>query len=634
MAEVSYPKNILLAGNPNSGKTTIFNILTGLNHHTANYPGVTVEVKSGNIKLLDDTKSFINIPCIDLPGIYSLQAQSLDEEVAVNRFKKEAEEKENSLLFYIVDSLNFPKSIHLFYELHKLGFNMVLVLNMYGLAKKSGIVIDSNKLSELLKVPVLVIENRSPAVANNFKKQIRSFSEIKDTKVPSESMASQEEIIDKCFSQPQVNWAKFIQKADSILLHPVLGPIVFLLIMALVFQSIFSWSSIPMLAIEDMMASLAQYVEKILPAGKINDLLVNGVLAGITGVLVFIPQIAFLFLFIAIMEESGYLARVSFLFDSFMQKFGLNGRSVISFIGGAACAVPSVLSARTISNKKERLITIFVTPFISCSARLPVYAILIALVVPQKKWFIFNSQGLVLLFLYLLGIVAALLTSYFLHLFLKNDQKSFLILEMPYYKKPHVKQVLLIVWNKVKTFILSAGKVILAISVVLWFMASHGPDSRYENIEAQYVGVNMSPIDSAQKSALLLENSYAGIVGKKMEPFIEPLGFDWKIGIALFTSFAAREVFVGTMSTIYSVGSDNEVLLTKKLSEQKKPDGTPVFTLGVAVSLMLFYVFAMQCMSTLAVVKKETESWTIAILQLLYMGALAWVSAWIAYNII
>lgn len=634
MSTKSLPTSILLAGNPNSGKTTLFNMLTGMRHHTANYPGVTVETKSANIKIhlsADDVKF---IPCTDLPGIYSLDAQSIDEEVAVKTFKNQLEVKESALLFYVIDSTNFPKSLNLFYELYNLGFKMVLVLNMYDLARNKGYSINILKLSELLNVPVIKIEKRSPAIINEIKQQIKNFEAFDREDRVNKPLIAVEEVVAQTFSRPAINWGGFIQKADKYLLHPILGPLIFFSIMAMVFQSIFSWSAIPMHAIEKAMGYLANLLAEIIPSGPINDLVIEGILPGITGVLIFIPQIAFLFLFIAIMEESGYLARVSFMFDRIMQKFGLNGRSVISLIGGAACAVPSILSARTISNKKERLITIFVTPFISCSARLPVYAVLIALVVPKQEWFIFNSQGLVLLGLYSLGIIAALLSAWILSKLIKTEHKSFLILELPFYKRPTFEQVMRVVWNKVRGFVLSAGKVILAISIVLWFLASHGPAKRFKSIEQQFVGVELTEDEKARRSALKLENSYAGILGKTIEPVIKPLGFDWKIGIALITSFAAREVFVGTMSTIYSVGAEDELLLTQKLSEQKKPDGTPVFTLGVSVALMLFYAFAMQCMSTLAVVKKETESWVIALGQFAYMGALAWLSAWLAYVIL
>lgn len=631
MATNSLPKNILLAGNPNCGKTTLFNMLTGMRHHTANYPGVTVETKSANIKILNSDKQFVFIPCTDLPGIYSLDAKSLDEEVAVKTFQNQIESKDSALLFYIVDSTNFPKSLNLFYELHKLGFKMVLVLNMYDLAQNKDYSINILKLSELLGVPVIKIEKRSQATVNEFKQHIKNFQKLPSKSETKNVLPPIEEVVAKSFYQPAINWAGFIQKADKYLLHPVFGPLIFFSIMAMVFQSIFSWSTIPMQAIENLMSNVAKFLGHTFPDGKINDLIVQGIMPGITGVLVFIPQIAFLFFFIAIMEESGYLARVSFMFDRLMQKFGLNGRSVISLIGGAACAVPSILSARTISNKKERLITIFVTPFISCSARLPVYAVLIALVVPKREWLIFNTQGLVLLGLYLLGIIAAFLSAWILNKFIKSDQKSFLILELPFYKRPTFEQVARVVWNKVQGFVLSAGKVILAISIVLWFLASHGPADRFKGIEQEFAGVELTDEQKSLKSSQKLENSYAGIVGKTIEPLIKPLGFDWKIGIALFTSFAAREVFVGTMSTIYSVGSENEQLLSEKLSEQKRPDGTPVFTLGVSVALMLFYAFAMQCMSTLAVVKKETESWLVALAQFAYMGVFAWVSAWMAY---
>ena len=634
MQKSIFPSQVFIAGNPNSGKTTLFNLLTGLRHKTANYPGVTVESKAGKIKLLNEKKEFVYIECSDLPGIYGMEPASKDEEVAVEAFHKALTYKDQALLLYVIDSTNFPRSLPLLLQLKSMGFKIAVLLNMYDLARNKGYSIDDKELSRILHMPVLKSDKRGIAIAKDVKDIIGQYGNIDFNADGEQEEIQVSDIVKQCFSQPKINWSTYIQSADKILLHPIFGPLIFFVVMALVFQSIFSWSALPMDLIENLMAFAGSTLYDILPPGILRELLVKGVLTGISGVLVFIPQIAFLFFFIAIMEESGYLARISFLFDRIMHKFGLNGRSTIALIGGAACAVPSILSARTISNKKERLITIFVTPFISCSARLPVYAVLIGFVVPDKSWYFFNLQGLVLLFLYFLGIFAAFLTAFILHIFIKSEEKSFLILEMPFYKRPSVSQIIRTVWGKVHSFVSNAGKIILAISIVLWFLASYGPGDKMQSINIAYEKLEQTEENAARMQAEKLENSYAGMMGKYIEPLMTPLGFDWKIGVALITSFAAREVFVGTMSTLYSVGSEDEKKLSEKLALQKRADGSPMYTPGVSMALLLFYVFALQCMSTLAVVKKETESWKIPLMQFIFMGALAYLSAWLAYTLI
>ncbi len=634
MQKSIFPSQVFIAGNPNSGKTTLFNLLTGLRHKTANYPGVTVESKAGKIKLLNENKEFVYIECSDLPGIYGMEPASKDEEVAVEAFHKALTYKDQALLLYVIDSTNFPRSLPLLLQLKSMGFKIAVLLNMYDLARNKGYSIDDKELSRILHMPVLKSDKRGIAIAKDVKDIIGQYGNIDFNADGEQEEIQVSDIVKQCFSQPKINWSTYIQSADKILLHPIFGPLIFFVVMALVFQSIFSWSALPMDLIENLMAFAGSSLYDILPPGILRELLVKGVLTGISGVLVFIPQIAFLFFFIAIMEESGYLARISFLFDRIMHKFGLNGRSTIALIGGAACAVPSILSARTISNKKERLITIFVTPFISCSARLPVYAVLIGFVVPDKSWYFFNLQGLVLLFLYFLGIFAAFLTAFILHIFIKSEEKSFLILEMPFYKRPSVSQIIRTVWGKVHSFVSNAGKIILAISIVLWFLASYGPGDKMQSINIAYEKLEQTEENAARMQAEKLENSYAGMMGKYIEPLMTPLGFDWKIGVALITSFAAREVFVGTMSTLYSVGSDDEKKLSEKLALQKRADGSPMYTPGVSMALLLFYVFALQCMSTMAVVKKETESWKIPLIQFIFMGTLAYLSAWLAYTLI
>lgn len=626
------PHSILLAGNPNSGKTTLFNLLTGLRHKTANYPGVTVETRSGTVKMYNSSSGgFDQLPCIDLPGVYSLVPDSADEEAAVKAIQGQLPHAAGSVLLYVADTTNLPRSLDLFFQLRELGFRMLFILNMADLAARSGIVTDTAALEQWLQCPVLSINSRGGTALKQIKDAIRNSSALPQHAPPTPDASEISAHVAAYWKRPRFNPAAFLQKADVYLMHPVWGILIFMLLMSLVFQAVFAWASYPMEWIETGMAALSSFIAGQLPPGVFTDLLTEGILAGVSGVLVFIPQIAFLFLFVAIMEESGYMARVSFLFDRFMRRFGLNGRSTIALIGGAACAVPSILSARTISNRKERLITIFVTPLMSCSARLPVYTVLIALVVPDQRYFIFNLQGMVLMGLYVAGIASALGTAWLLNLLFPGKETGFLMMELPFYKRPHWTGVFDTVRSKVMTFVLDAGKIIVAISIVLWVLASYGPAARMNDIEKRYAALEQSEENKNRKAAEKLENSYAGIMGKKLEPAIRPLGFDWKIGIALITSFAAREVFVGTMSTLYSVGSEDEARLTEKLHEQKRADGTPVFTLGVSVALMLFYAFAMQCMSTFAVVKRETQSWRIPAAQFVYMALLAWISAFIAY---
>ncbi len=380
-----------------------------------------------------------------------------------------------------------------------------------------------------------------------------------------------------------------------------------------------------------------------LPDGVLTNLLLDGVLAGLGGIVIFIPQIAILFALISILEDTGYMARVTFMMDKIMRKFGLSGKSVVPMIGGIACAVPSIMSARNIESWKDRIITIMVTPLVSCSARLPVYTLLISLVVPNKMVFGFLSlQGLTLMAMYVISIVAAILVALVMKFIIKAKEKSYFIMELPVYRMPRWKNVIFTMYEKSKTFVLEAGKVIIAISIVLWVLASYGPGKRFENIEQKYTTIESTSTDSVQlaslerdKAAEKLENSYAGILGQTIEPAIKPLGFDWKIGIALITSFAAREAFVGTMSTIYSVDSGDEDTATirNKMRDAKDPaTGLPIFTFATSLSLMLFYAFAMQCMSTVAVVYRETKSWKWPMIQLVYMTAMAYVASLIAYQ--
>ena len=430
----------------------------------------------------------------------------------------------------------------------------------------------------------------------------------------------------------------FTRKLDNILMHRVWGYVIFLGIMFAIFQSIFAWAAYPMELVDSAFAWMSQQVSTLLPEGVINDLLVEGVLAGLGGVVIFIPQIALLFFFIALLEDTGYMARVSFMMDKLLRKFGLNGRSVIPMISGIACAVPAIMATRTIASWKDRIITIFVTPLMSCAARLPVYALLISLVIPDKSWFgLINLQGLVLMSLYLIGFLSAIGSALLLKFVLKARERSYFIMEIPMYHMPRWKNIGLTIVEKVKVFVFEAGKIIVAISIVLWVLASTGPGDRFKTVSEQLKELDPESEMASQLSAEKLSLSYAGRSGKLIEPIIEPLGFDWKIGIALITSFAAREVFVGTMSTIYSVGDSGDDIKTvrEKMSQEKNlKTGQPRYTLAVGWSLMLFYAFAMQCMGTLAVVKRETGSWKWPILQFVFMGVLAYLSSFLIYRIL
>lgn len=637
----------MLVGNPNSGKTTLFNLLTGLNQKIANYPGVTVESKSGFLKLYDATqKKWDKIEIIDLPGIYSLEPISEDEEAAVKMINQYAAsaDKENVLVLFVADTGNPSRSLHLFFALKDLGFKMSLLLNMAYMAKEKGIEPNIEEIKKDLDIPVILSDRSRGKTANAVKELIRSINQIKSsekTVQPYDFYINEAASKQKTWFDIQTGTLKNNRhaKADKILMHPVWGPLIFLVLMFMIFQSLFSLSAYPMYWIEILMANLEAMISGILPQNELSALLVEGILPGIAGVLVFIPQIAFLFLFISIMEETGYLSRVTFLADNLMRRFGMNGKSLIPFAGGAACAVPSIMSARTISNPRERLITILVTPWVTCSARLPVFVTLIAVFVPEGKTGFLSTRGLFLAAFYLVGILAVFIGAFLLNLLLKKEKKrSFFMMELPDYRLPLGKSVMKEVWAKVSDFVWNAGKIIIAISVVLWVLASYGPKEKMQQVDVKYTSQN--PVlhlkDIPGYKSEKLEQSFAGHFGRIIEPVIKPLGFDWKIGIGLLTSFAAREVFVGTMNTIYGLGSDaDEMQLSEVLSSQTDPKtGQKIFNKATSVSLMVFFLFAMQCMSTFAVVRRETGSLKIAILQLVFMTLTAYFASLAIYRLI
>lgn len=640
-----------LIGNPNTGKSSIFNLLTGLKQHIGNFPGVTVDKKHGGF-----SHAGIQYELIDFPGTYSIYPRSSDEKVVYDSLINAESEIRPQALLVVVDASNLERNLLLFSQVYDLQFPTLMILNMIDLADRRNLKIDLAGLKQKFPDAEIVTTNARIKSGKNRiykaleKLKVRAGHKFNVSEITSaDDLEAQEketlerqalirDLINDVVTEEKQE-ETFSSKLDKILVHPVLGYLIFGLVLITIFQFIFTFANVPMDIIDGAFALLSDYFAGVMPEGIFTDLLTQGIIPGIGGVVIFIPQIALLFFFIGILEESGYLARVVFIMDRFMRPFGLNGRSIVPLMSSVACAIPGVMAARTIPNWKERLITILVAPLMSCSARIPVYTLLIALVIPEQKVFGFmNVQGLVLFCLYLLGIVMALVVAMLLNAIILKKEKGSLILEMPTYKMPRLSNLGLTVLEKVRVFVWDAGKIILAISIILWALATYGPSDRMEKagVEADQMAqqMDLSPKETDQfVSSKKLENSYIGIIGKTIEPVIEPIGYDWKIGISLVTSFAAREVFVGSMATIYAVQDESETTapLLEKMRREKLVDGTPVYSLATGVSLMVFYVFAMMCMATLAVVKRETKSWKWPIVQVVYMGVLAYLGAYIAY---
>ena len=689
---------IVLVGNPNSGKSSLFNRLTGMRQKTGNYPGVTVDKKTGST-VLDEAKRH---QVTDLPGSYSIFPSTSDEKIAAREILTPADHEEEPIYVYVADVTRLEKQLLLFSQLVSLGKPVILCLNMADLIGADTREIE-NVFSKQFSVPVVAISAKSGTGIERLKKIISSYTtqgdnhtkdpffspddfphlistEAEDTSAyttfvktilhhngiirkkgiedheefsPQEKMYK-EQVQDtmKRYSilEPFLHQINFLinphpertDVLDRYLTHRIWGPIIFVLLMLLVFQAIFAWAQYPMGWIESGFGALNEWIYATFPSGWFTDLVTEGILAGIGGVLVFIPQIAILFFLIGILEQTGYMARVVFMMDSTLRRFGMNGRSVVALVSGGACAIPAIMSTRNIAGWKERMITIMVTPLISCSARIPVYALLIAMVVPYEKvWGVFNLQGLAFGLLYFLGAFMALAIGWILKKILQTNSDSFLMLEMPDYSWPDWQNILFNMYHKVRTFVVEAGKVIFVISIALWFLASYGPADRMAqateraNQEAQEQNLTPAEADILE-STYQIESSYAGIMGKFIEPVIRPIGFDWKIGISLITSFAAREVFVGTMATIYSIGSEDNIEgLQQRMERATFSDtGEKVYTPATIWSLLLFYAFAMQCMSTLAVVRKETNSWKWPMVQFVYLTLLAYFSSFIIYQIL
>ncbi len=691
--------NVSLIGNPNTGKTSVFNRLTGLNQKVGNYPGITVEKKQGTCKFGRACKVHV----LDLPGTYSLNASSVDENVVIELLLNKNDKDFPDVAVVVADIENLKRNLLLFTQIKDLGIPTILAINMSDRMKRKAISLDVPLLEEKLNTKIALISSRknlgfdylkelienynqlstkpslnasriSPEYFNRLRKafpnqdlyklwlvitqdvnfgtlnrnnlkgvasfQTESVSNLK--RLQQKETVARYQFINETLKETlhidTANAKDLRSRLDRILTHKVWGYAIFFGILLLIFQAIFDWSAYPMDFIDSTFASLSEWTKNSLPPGDFTNLIAEGIIPGLGGIVIFIPQIAFLFLFISILEETGYMSRVVFLMDKLMRRFGLSGKSVVPLVAGTACAIPAIMATRNIENWKERLITILVTPFTTCSARLPVYLIIISLVIPDDRVLgIFSLQGLTLMFMYILGFGAAIFSAYLLDKFLKIRSKSFFVVEMPNYKLPMPKNVLITVVEKTKAFVFGAGKIILAISIILWVLASYGSgnfNNAEEIVQQQYASQNLSQEDLEMHiDSYKLEHSYIGRIGHAIEPAVRPLGYDWKIGIAIVSSFAAREVFVGTLATIYSVGSEQEETIKNRMAAEINPVlGGPLFNFASGVSLLLFYAFAMQCMSTLAIVKKETNSWKWPMWQLIVMTAIAYVVALAAYQ--
>jgi len=692
---------VALVGNPNTGKTSLFNQLTGLKQKVGNYPGVTVDRKHGTCKLTEKVSATI----IDLPGTYSINPSTLDENIVLNSLLNPTNDEHPDVIVVVADIENIKRNLFLFTQLKDLEVPTILAINMADRMKRKGISIDLDVLKDELNAEIVLISARKNIGIIELKKAIANYKNINTKTVADissnidenyfnnvKNIYKNESLYTAWLKITQANNLPFLSyeereksksfnkdyklltklqhretilryqiinnvlkkaytvdahaatgiqsKLDKILTHKIFGYVIFATILLVIFQSIFNWALLPMNYISSFFAFLGGWIKSVLPSGVLTNLISDGIIPGIGGILIFIPQIAILFFFISVLEESGYMSRVVFLMDKTMRKFGMSGKSVVPLISGTACAIPAIMATRNIEGWKERLITILVTPFTTCSARLPVYAIIIALIIPNKRILgIFNLQGLTLMLLYLIGFGTAILAAIILNKILKIKKKRFFVMEMPSYKIPSLKNIFITVVEKTKTFVFVAGKIILSISIVLWFLASSGP-ATFKNatlhITQQYKTENLSKKELQTKiDSYKLRHSYIGVIGKTIQPVLKPLGFDWKIGIALISSFAAREVFVGTLATIYSVenSSNTNTNIIERLRTEKNPEtGKPMFTFAVGMSLLMFYVFAMQCMSTLAIVKRETNSWKWPMYQLFGMTGFAYLVSFITYH--
>lgn len=691
---------VALIGNPNVGKTSVFNALTGLNQHVGNYPGITVERKTGTTVLTKEVKASI----VDLPGVYSINPSSKDEEIALNALFDQTNKDYPEVVVVVAEVENLKRNLLLFTQIKDLGFPTVLALNMADQMDKKGISVNIEALEKALKTKIVLLSARKKEGIDDLKAVIVAYENIdtaplfdlktvdnayfdllanlfptvslyklwlSQTKVypfkeinvvtSDTSFNKSEADIKRLQHRETIKRYQFINdvlknnytidsskatdirmRFDRILTHKVWGYVIFFFILLLIYGSIFELAAFPMDFVDGLFADLSSWVGDTLPEGKLTELIADGIVPGLGGVLMFVPQIAILFFLISILEETGYMSRVVFLMDRIMRPFGLSGKSVVPLVSGTACAIPAIMAARNIENPKERLITMLVTPFTTCAARIPVYIIIISLVIPQTYVLGFIPlQGLVMTFMYILGFLGALGAGWILSKYIKMDRKSYFIIEMPTYKAPILKNVFLNMYEKVISYIVGAGKIILALSVILWFLGSHGPNDTFGKAEQiiteKHINDNLSDEMLADEiTGYQLESSYIGMIGKTIEPVFRPLGYDWKMSIAVLTSFAAREVFVGNLATLYNMASDgeDEGKMIDRMANEKREDGSKMFTLATGVSLLLFYAFAMQCLSTVGVTKKETNSWKWTAFQMIFMTGFAYVTALIAYQIL
>ena len=671
-------KHILLVGNPNVGKSTIFNLLCNKNQKTGNYAGVTVASHQGTYIHQGE-----EVEIVDLPGSYSIYPTSEDEAI-FTKYLIEEQEKYSGVI-YIADALNLKRSLLLFQQIKDLGIPVLVVLNQMDLAEKRGLHIDSKKLETLIgnrilktnaKANIGIEEIRNAIRNNEFSASDKAFFDIPSenlglvfkisrqinetnfykvwTLIAADTYLGKLESVKtqlnqedrKCMVPKRLQVQETIrryqqidgymsqiiskkpqfkelltEKLDKVLVHPILGYLVFALILLMIFQSVFFIAEYPMNWIDGSFAWLSQFTKTHLPEGPINSLLSDGIIPGIGGIVIFAPQIGILLYFLYLLEDSGYMARVIFLMDRFLRPFGLNGKSIVPLVSGTACAIPAIMSTRNIENVKERLITILITPFMTCSARLPVYSIIIALIFSNETIWGIQYKALALFAMYFLGFVTALISAFILKYFIKNKGKTFLVMDLPAYKMPLWTYDFKLVLGKVWEFITGAGKIILAVSVILWVLSYFGPKDEKQLFQVQ--------------SEVKLENSYLAKIGRQMEPAITPLGYDWKMGVGILSSFAAREVFVGTMSTLYSLDDEaEEQTVIEKMKADVKPNGEKVFNFATGISILIFYAFAMQCISTIAVVYRETKSWKWTAIQLVFMSGLAYFVSMIAYQIL
>jgi ferrous iron transport protein B len=700
---------VALVGNPNSGKSTLFNALTGLNQKTANFPGVTVEKRTGRFSIRNASGEFLHFDITDLPGTYSLYPKTPDERISFEVLCDPGNDDHPDMVIVIAEGTNLKRNLFLCSQIIDLKVPVILVINMMDLVNYQGIRIDFDGLSKELGIKIIPMVARkgigiselkqamtetlpiperefidvsrfAPEVIKGIKEEVNVNSNYAAFQIASNleligwfrkrqekknnirkliteygfdavqqqayETLERYKVITKILkehvkTEPVQHRPKWSNKLDNILTHRIWGYVIFLTVLFIIFQAVFSWAQYPMDFIDGLFASLGTWVHDALPHGMLNDLLVNGIIAGLAGIVIFVPQIALLFAFITVLEDTGYMARVSFIMDKMMKRYGLNGRSLIPLISGVACAVPAIMGTRTIQSWKQRIITIMVIPLISCSARLPVYTLIISMIIPSTRLFgVFNMQGIVMMGLYILGFVAALTAALLMKYFVKQKERDFFIMELPLYRVPRWPDAAITVIDKVKVFLFDAGKIIIAISIVLWFLSSRGPGENFSKLNDRIEALSSSGAD--EETILYLESqkleySYAGHIGHFIEPAIAPLGFDWKIGIALITSFAAREVFVGTMSTIYSAGNEAATKLTvkdKMMAEINPATGKRRYDMATGWSLMIFYAFAMQCMSTLAVVKRETGGWKWPLIQLTYLSLLAYCASFIVYSLL